>query len=157
MSSLRIHVISAVLQYVKERWQHTINSEEVVHYKRLPDSLWTKRGCLIFGAQILMPSRLRKRNQVLKLINFGHFGVQRMKQLARSVVYWPQINEDIEHLCRTCTSYADYQNEPDKLANHPWLLPERPWSLIRMDHAVEFLGRNWLVPVDLSLNIRVSI
>ena len=139
-------VISAVIRYVREGWPHTINSEEVVHYKRLADSLWTERGCLLFGARIVIPSRLR--NRVLQLIHLGHCGVQRMKQLARSVVYWPRINEDIEHLCRTCTSCAEHQNKPAKPINHPWMMPEKPWSRLHMDHAVQFMGRNWLVLVD---------
>ena len=139
-------VISAVIRYVTEGWPHTIGSEDVLHYKRLADSLWTERGCLLFGARIVIPSRLR--NQVLQLIHLGHFGVQRMKQLARSVVYWPRINDEIEHLCRTCTSCAEHQNKPAKPVNHPWMLPERPWSRLHMDHAVEFMGRNWLVLVD---------
>ena len=139
-------VISSVIRYMREGWPHTVASEAVLHYKRLADSLWTERGCLLFGARIVIPPRLR--NKVLQLIHLGHFGVQRMKQLARSVVYWPRINEDIEHLCRTCSSCAEHQNKPPKPVNHPWMLPERPWSRLHMDHAVEFMGRQWLVLVD---------
>ena len=144
--SSKDQVISAVIRYVREGWPHTINSEEVVHYKRLADSLWIERGCLLLGARIVIPSRLR--SQVVQLIHLGHFGVQRMKQLARSVVYWPRINEDIERLCRTCTSCAEHQNKPAKPVNHPWMLPEKPWSRLHLDHAVQFMGRNWLVLVD---------
>ena len=139
-------VISAVMRYVREGWPHTVDSEDVLHYKRLADSLWTEKGCLLFGTRIVIPPRLR--NRVLQLVHLGHFGVQRMKQLARSVVYWPHINKDIEHLCRTCPSCAEHQNKPAKPVNHPWMLPERPWSRLHVDHAVEFMGRNWLVLVD---------
>ena len=67
--------------------------------------------------------------------------MRRMKQLARSVVYWPRIDADIEEMCRKCTSCAEHQN-------NPWMLPERPWSRIHVDHAVNFMGKNWLVMVD---------
>ena len=71
-----------------------------------------------------------------------------MKQLARSVVYWAQINEHIEQVFRTCTACAKQQNKPPKLANHSWMLPETSWTRLHMDHAIQFMGTNWLVLVD---------
>ena len=71
-----------------------------------------------------------------------------MKQLARSVVYWPNINADIEKVAKSCTSCAEHQNNPSKPANHPWMLPEKPWSRVHVDHAINFMGENWLVVVD---------
>ena len=74
--------------------------------------------------------------------------MQRMKQLARSTVYWPRIDFDIEDLCRKCTFCGQFQNKPDKPSIHPWMMPEKPWSRLHLDHAINFLGRNWLVLVD---------
>ena len=74
--------------------------------------------------------------------------MQRMKQLARSAVYWPHIDEDIEKVARTCTTCSEHQSRPSKPANHPWMLPEKPWSRLHLDHAINFLGTNWLVLVD---------
>ena len=71
-----------------------------------------------------------------------------MKQLARSVVYWPHTDKDIEELCRTCTACAEHQNQLSKPANHPWMLPEKPWSRVHVNHAVNFMGTNWLVMID---------
>ena len=81
-------------------------------------------------------------------IHLGHFGVQRMKQLARSAVYWPHIDEDIETLSRSCTPCEAHQNETAEPANHPWMLPEKPWSRLHVDHAINFMGTNWLVMID---------
>jgi len=33
-------------------------------------------------------------------------------------------------------------------AVHPWMLPEKPWSRIHVDHAINFMGYNWLVVID---------
>ena len=33
-------------------------------------------------------------------------------------------------------------------ANHPWMMPERPWSRIHIDHAINFMGSNWLIVTD---------
>ena len=98
------------------------------------------------SVKIVIPEKIR--SHVMDLLHLGHCGMRRMKQLARSVVYWPRIDADIEEMCRKCTSCAEHQNNPPKFANHPWMLPERPWSRIHVDHAVNFMGKNWLVMVD---------
>ena len=138
-------ILSQLMQFVKEGWPHAF-SEELKDFKKLENSLSTENGCVFYGLRVIIPSTLR--NHILKLLHLGHFGMQRMKQLARSTVYWPRIDFDIEDLCRKCTSCGQFQNKPDKPSIHPWMMPEKPWSRLHLDHAINFLGRNWLVLVD---------
>ena len=70
----------------------------------------------------------------------SYFGMQRMKQLAQTAVYWLGIDADIMELCHRCTACAEHQKKPPKPANHPWMLPEKPWSRVHVDHAINFLG-----------------
>ena len=138
-------ILSQLMRFVKEGWPHVF-SEELKDFKKLENSLSTENGCVFYGLRVIIPSTLR--NHILKLLHLGHFGMQRMKQLARSTVYWPRIDFDIENLCRKCTSCGQFQNKPDKPSIHPWMMPEKPWSRLHLDHAINFLGRNWLVLVD---------
>ena len=138
-------ILSQLMRFVKEGWPHAF-SEELKDFKKLEKSLSTENGCVFYGLRVIIPSTLR--NHILKLLHLGHFGMQRMKQLARSTVYWPRIDFDIENLCRKCTSCGQFQNKPDKPSIHPWMMPEKPWSRLHLDHAINFLGRNWLVLVD---------
>ena len=118
-------ILAQVMRFVKEGW--------LKDFKKLENSLSTENGCVFY---------------ILKLLHLGHFGMQRMKQLARSTVYSPRIDFDIEDLCRKCTSCGQFQNKPAKPSIHPWMMPEKPWSRLHLDHAINFLGRNWLVLVD---------
>ena len=138
-------ILSQLMRFVKEGWPHAF-SEELKDFKKLENLLSTENGCVFYGLRVIIPSTLR--NHILKLLHLGHFGMQRMKQLARSTVYWPRIDFDIEDLCRKCTSCGQFQNKPDKPSIHPWMMPEKPWSRLHLDHAINFLGRNWLVLVD---------
>ena len=138
-------ILSQLMRFVKEGWPHAF-SEELKDFKKLENSLSTENGCVFYGLRVIIPSTLR--NHILKLLHLGHFGMQRMKQLARSTVYWPRIDFDIENLCRKCTSCGQFQNKPDKPSIHPWMMPEKPWSRLHLDHEINFLGRNWLVLVD---------
>ena len=138
-------ILSQLMRFVKEGWPNAF-SEELKDFKKLENSLSTENGCVFYGLRVIIPSTLR--NHILKLLHLGHFGMQRMKQLARSTVYWPRIDFDIENLFRKCTSCGQFQNKPDKPSIHPWMMPEKPWSRLHLDHAINFLGRNWLVLVD---------
>ena len=90
-------ILSQLMRFVKEGWPHAF-SEELKDFKKLENSLSTENGCVFYGLRVIIPSTLR--NHILKLLHLGHFGMQRMKQLARSTVYWPRIDFDIENLCR---------------------------------------------------------
>ncbi|CAM1312014.1 Uncharacterised protein g5872 [Pycnogonum litorale] len=71
-----------------------------------------------------------------------------MKQLARTAVYWPGIDKAIETANRRCEACGEHQNKPSKPTVHPWMLPEKPWSRLHLDHAINFMGSNWLVITD---------
>ncbi len=146
-------VLSRIIRYTREGWPpKTDASRDDTHgysvedFRRISSSLSTIHGCLLNGIRIVIPASLQP--QVLQLLHSGHFGMQRMKQLARTAVYWPHIDSDIEKQSRNCTTCAEHQNAPSKQANHPWMLPERPWSRIHVDHAINFLGQNWFVLTD---------
>ena len=124
-------VISKVMKYTREGWPPNKGSEveakgDMEIYRKLAISLSTAHGCLLYGSRVVIPPSLQ--SQVLQLLHLGHFGMQRMKQLARTAVYWPHIDSGIMELCHKCTTCAEHQNKPPKPANHPWMLPEKPWS-----------------------------
>ena len=142
-------VISAVMRYTREGWPQEPKQDEGADMSRLRalmNSLSVSNGCLLHGNRVVIPTRLRP--QVLELLHTGHFGMVRIRQLARDAVYRPNIANDFEAMCRHCTSCGEHQSKPQKPAVHPWMLPEKPWSRLHIDHAINFLGSNWLVLTD---------
>ena len=141
-------VIATVMRYVKEGWpsKHTEIQDDVKKFQKLSDSLSVCHGCLIHGSRVVIPRSLQPK--ILDLLHIGHFGMERMKQLARTAVYWPGIDAAIEMTSRRCESCGEHQNKPSKPPVHPWMLPEKPWSRVHIDHAINFMGTNWLVITD---------
>ena len=139
-------VISEVKRYVREGWPQKIDSPDVQEFKKYAASLSVTDDFLINGNRVVIPEAMQP--QILDILHLGHFGMQRMKQLARSAVYWPHIDSQIEDTCRGCVSCAEHQNKPPKPANHAWMMPEKPWSRIHVDNAINFMGNNWLIVTD---------
>ena len=103
----------------------------------------------------MIPQSLRKR--VIDILQTSHFGIEKIKHLARTAVYWPGLDFDIEEQCRNCTSCGEHQNNQPKMKNYSWMLPEKPWSRIHVDQAVNFMGNNWLVIVDAYFKIPMHL
>jgi hypothetical protein len=114
------------------------------HSRRAEISL--HQDCLMWGIRVIVPSTLQK--QVLDELHTGHLGVVKMKSLARSYVWWPGIDNDLEVLARNCTGCQQIQNNPRTVPLHPWEWPAKPWQRIHVDYAGPFLGYMFLVIVD---------
>ena len=73
-------------------------------FRKISMSLSVAHGCLLNGSRVVIPSSLQP--QVLQLLHLGHFGIQRVKQLAHTAVYWPGIDRDIMDQCQRCSTCA---------------------------------------------------
>eukprot|EP00731_Ephydatia_muelleri_P033172 Em0025g128a len=111
-------VIANVIRYTREGWPPKASSGEIQRdysiedFRKLSDSLLAAHGCLLYGSRVVIPPSLQR--QVLQLLHLGHFSIQRMKQLARTVVYWPKLGSDIVDQCRQCPTCAENQKLPAK-------------------------------------------
>ena len=84
-------------------------------------------------------------------IHQAHPDITRMKGLARSFVWWPGMDSDLENKVKLCLSYQQNQKTPEVAALHPWEWLQKPWSRLHIDYAEPFLGKMFLVAVDAYL------
>lgn len=101
--------------------------------------------CLQYKDRVVIPKIYQQ--QVLKLLHANHAGVVKMKQLARSMVYWFGINADIDKFvahCNTCSSMI-IPHKSDNLSK--WIPTTRPFSRIHIDFFY-FEHRTYLLIVD---------
>ncbi|GFS66777.1 uncharacterized protein K02A2.6 [Trichonephila clavipes] len=67
-------------------------------------------GCIMYGQRVCIPSKFRK--DVLEELHAGHLGIVKMKAIARSFVYWKNIDNDIEESAKNCVDCARYKADP---------------------------------------------
>ena len=85
---------------------------------------------------------------VLKELHDTHPGCSKMKSLARSYVWWPKMDSEIEDMVKGCQVCQESRPSPPVAPLHPWEWPSKPWSRLHLDFAGPFLGRDFLVLVD---------
>ena len=71
-----------------------------------------------------------------------------MKAIARSYVWWPGFNGDLETLVKSCPKCQSCRSAPAVAPLHPWLWPTQPWQRIHVDFAGPIDGKMMLIIVD---------
>ena len=143
-------LLSHALYLTMHGWPEKCPSEELRPYWIRRNELSTHDGCLLWGNRIIVPPQGRK--TLLHQLHESHPGVVRMKSLARSYMWWPNMDSNIEDTVRECHPCQENQKSPPSVPIHPWERPREAWSRIHLDYAGPFMGKMFLVIVDAYSN-----
>ena len=138
-------VLSKVQRLAQSGWKHT-SEENLKPYQNRSSELSVQDSCVLWGDRVIIPKAGRDRT--LQVLHNGHPGITKMKQLARSVVWWPGIDSDIEKRVKSCQMCSLHQKSPPVAPLHPWEWPRKPWTRLHIDYAGPFMGKMFLVIID---------
>lgn len=134
-----------VYEYTMSGWPSSCDEPELRPYVKIKDELSVDCGCLLWGRRVIIPSSLR--DCLLSELHECHPGMSRMKALARSWVWWPGIDPDIEDLVRSCNACIKFQGSPKTVPLLLWPWATEPWKRIHVDF-LEDKGQQFLLVVD---------
>ncbi|XP_026552722.1 uncharacterized protein K02A2.6-like, partial [Pseudonaja textilis] len=104
----------------------------------------------LWGDRVVIPEKLQKK--VLSMLHEGHPGIVRTKALARSHVWWPGMDKEIEAWVASCKQCQESRPNPPAAPSREWETPRGPWSRIHVDFAGPTKGHTFLVTVDAYSN-----
>ena len=139
-------VLQKVKNYLRQGWPMYVMDSDLQQYHRRRDSLSTVNSCLLFGDRVVVPRNLRK--CILTQLHDGHQGMNRMKALARSYVYWPSMDADIQELAKSCPACNLAAKLPPRVDPCPWPRSTEPWSRIHVDFAGPINSQHFLIITD---------
>ncbi|GFX14566.1 transposon Tf2-8 polyprotein [Trichonephila clavipes] len=67
-------------------------------------------GCIMYGQRVCISRKFR--SNVLEELPARHLGIAKMKAIARSFVYWKNIDKYIEEAAKNCVDCARYKADP---------------------------------------------
>ncbi|XP_045452661.1 uncharacterized protein K02A2.6-like [Melitaea cinxia] len=142
-------LLSKIVYYVHSGWPWTCpEGEEYKPYYNKRNEIYIDRGCLMWGYRVIVPAALR--SVVLKQLHASHMGIVKTKGIARSYVWWPNIDVDVETVCRQCETCAAEAQAPPRAPPSPWTYDLRPWSRIHLDFLGPLGGKTFLILIDSS-------
>ena len=103
-------------------------------------------GCILWGTRVVIPKTLQ--NKVLSMLHDTHIGASKMKSLAQSWYWWPNIDADIEKFVKLCSTCAQHAKQPAKSPLQNWDWPLEPRKRIHIDFAGPFLNKMFLIVID---------
>lgn len=127
--------LKTVLRYVSKGWcaRSTLVAELKPYHDVCESLSCSDEGLLMKDNVVVIPGVLRDR--VLQLAHEGHPGIVKMKQRCRTTVWWPGMNNDIEHYVRHCVPCAvsGKSCRPTAPPLQPIDFPPRPWHTVAID------------------------
>lgn len=141
--------LSLLMKYIIQGFpeRHRDLHQMVRKFWSFRDELSIEDGLILKGEQVVIPLRLRC--DYLKKVHEGHQGIVRCQERARSSIYWPGINKDIELLVNGCMQCQHFQpsqcREPIQaiMPNIPCI----PWHTLGTD-LFTYDGENFLIVAD---------
>lgn len=137
--------LSRVYKYVMEGWPTQVEENLKVFFTKR-NELSTEQGCVLWGTRVIVPSKMRK--AVLKEIHSGHQSIVKTKALASKYVWWPNLDSDVEQICKECETCQLDQNMPQQVPLHPWEFPGESWKRLHIDFAGPFMNNMFMIVVD---------
>ena len=139
--------LSLVLKYTMEGWPRCLDQSqhELRPYFNQKEYLSVEQGCILLGYRVIIPAKYHGR--LLNELHNDYPGICKMKALARSHLWWPSLDKDIEAKAKSCFVCCAVQNTPQSAPLHPWTWPSRIWQRLHIDYAQKG-NSNFLVVID---------
>lgn len=108
------------------------------------------KGLIVKGNKIVIPVSMRE--EMLKKLHTGHLGAEKQKRLARTAIYWPGINKDIDEMCAKCGACIKFRPSQGKESyatecGEQW----GPWEKVGTD-LFTWSGCDFLIVIDYYSN-----
>ena len=137
-------VLSKVYEYITKGWPTEVDRELRTYFYKKED-LTVEYGCILWGTRVVIPTKWREK--LLGKLHHEHPGMCKMKVVARSYFWWPNLDWEIEKLSDSWTVCLAIKKAPLLAPLHrDW--PTRVFQCIHIDFAGPFQGTNFLVVVD---------
>ncbi|CAH2093016.1 unnamed protein product [Euphydryas editha] len=138
-------------EYCLNGWPNSKNQCDPITlpYWNIRDEIHAIDDILFKCQSVIIPKSMR--TEILNILHEGHMGIEKTKNLARGLVFWPNIYHDIEmkvRQCETCMTYSTNKTKEILLSHDQ---PSLPWQRLATD-LFDYNGKKYLLVVDYYSN-----
>lgn len=146
-ATLSDSVLSQVKSFVRSGFPRKLSNmnPQLEPYYKIQQELSIHNELLLYRNRIVIPEIYRA--IVMKQLHAGHPGTSSMRSSARTVVFWPNMDLDLDQITKSCTEcFAN--NSPKGIKPSKW--PETPlmWQRLHVDWCGPIDGYYFIVIID---------
>ncbi|KAJ8349049.1 hypothetical protein SKAU_G00276380 [Synaphobranchus kaupii] len=114
IAALTLHdrVLSRVLRWVLRGWPSDVAGDCFKPFIARRHELSAHKDCLLWGSRVVIPHLARE--EVLAMLHDAHPGIVHMKSLARSYIWWPGMDVQVEETVKACETCQRSRHAPPK-------------------------------------------
>lgn len=137
-------VLNQLMSCLRFGWSSETKSL-LADFASVKSDLGLHDGVILYRNRVLIPVDLRCK--VLEHLHVGHNGINVMKAEARSWVWWPRMDQDIEEVTKCCDiCFKNFSTTAKPVLS--WPSANSPWSRVHIDYAGPLDHKYFLVMVD---------
>lgn len=137
-------LLKLLRSYIRKGWPRKV-CKSLQPFWLTRDELVVEQNIVLRGSRVFIPPKFR--DFILDELHGAHQGISAIKALARSYVWWPGIDRDLETKVQRCSICQENAVAPPA-KQMSWPVPGEPWERIHIDHAGPVEGHMLLVVVD---------
>ena len=139
--------LQCVIKLTKSGWldQEKAVPPDASEYFAARNSLSVHNGLLLYENRIVVPMNLRR--ETLENIHEGHQGITKCRERARTCVWWPGLNKEIQQKIEMCNFCQETKPSQRREPLKPTPLPARPWQKVSAD-LFELNNKQYIVVMD---------
>lgn len=137
--------LSVVREFCIHGWPERI-PDDVQSYRKYALELSVEGSCVMWGHRVVIPQSLRGR--IIDELHDSHWGIIKMKMIARSYFWWPKLDVDIEKITKSCKLCLENAGNPPRAILQPWKWPSGPNQRIHVDFCGPISGHMYLIIID---------
>ncbi len=127
---------SVVMKSLRTSWRALAKKKFPQLYARREDLSTTPDGFLCLNDRTTISTTLKR--AVLEGLHSSHLRVEKMKSLARLIVWWPELDADLARHAKNCQEcFQKKPKQPSKWSPRP--MATEPWQRLHLDYCGPFL------------------
>lgn len=139
-------ILSKVSESISRGTLSNMKGDDFAPYREKQGQLSVEYDCIMWGYRTVIPEKLR--TKILNELHSSHMGIVKTKALARSYIWWPCLDKDIENMIRNCKPCQELLPSPETSYLIPWVPSSSVWSRIHIDFAGPINGFYFFIVID---------
>ena len=140
-------VLSQVIKFVRLGFppRSSVMNIQLDPYYKIQQELSIHNDLLLYRNRIVIPEV--HRSAIMRQLHVGHPGTSSMRSVARTVVFWPNMDLDLEQVTKSCTEcFAN--NKLKGIKPSKWPETQSVWQRLHVDWCGPVEGYYFFIVID---------